>query len=91
MVMSYQNSVSYEGKIVSVVENEEAKFIKLKSEGSLRAEKVTLKNDATFANEDGYCVSTKREYAPLKKGDKICVFGKIDGGIIISDWYWRYP
>ena len=35
--MSYQNSVSYEGKIVSVIENEEAKFIKLKSEGEKKA------------------------------------------------------
>lgn len=91
--MSYQNSVSYEGKIVSVVENEEARFVKLRADGALRAEKIILKNDATFeaVNEDGYCVSVKREYAPLKKGDKICVFGKIDGGIIKSDWYWRYP
>lgn len=92
--MSHENSVSYEGKIVSIVDNETSKFIKLRSDGAIRLEKVFLKNEAEFqtVNDDGYCVTAVKEELPkLKKGDKICVFGKIDGGTIISDWYWRYP
>ncbi len=91
--MSYANSVSYEGKIVSVVDNETSQFVKLRANGALRIEKVFIKNDATFetVNEDGYSISVKEELPKLKKGDKICVFGKIDGGTIICDWYWRYP
>lgn len=91
--MSHENSVSYEGKIVSIVDNETSKFIKLRSEGAIRLEKVFIKNTAEFqtVSDDGYCVSSVKEELPkLKKGDKICVFGKIDGGTIISDWYWRY-
>ena len=91
--MSYENSVSYEGKIVSIVENETSQFVKLRSVGALRTEKVFIKNGAEFqtVNEDGYGVSVKEELPELKKGDKICVFGKIDGGTIICDWFWRYP
>lgn len=91
--MSYANSVSYEGKIVSIVDNETTQFVKLRSDGAFRIEKVFIKNEATFetVNEDGYSISVKGELPKLKKGDKLCVFGKIDGGTIICDWYWRYP
>ena len=91
--MSHENSVSYEGKIVSIVDNETSQFVKLRADGAFRIEKVFIKNEAEFqtVNEDGCCVSVKEELPKLKKGDKICVFGKINGGTIICDWYWRYP
>ena len=91
--MSFENSVSYEGNIISIVDNETSKFVKLRAKGAFRIEKVFIKNEASFqtVDEDGCCTVVKEELPKLKKGDKICVFGKIDGGTIISDQYWRYP
>ena len=57
------------GKIVSIVDNETSQFVKLRSDGAFRIEKVFIKNEAEFqtVNEDGYCVSVKEELPKLKK------------------------